>query len=517
MRVLLLMLLAGCDAADPCEGKGAVCIAMHVTGNFTLDRLEVAATLPNGDRIGGTTKDSPFSLPVAFALLLPSTAIGPVAVDLAGSLAGEPVASGSGNLVVPESGQARLTIPLLSLASDLGMRDLPPSDLATDMGASVDAQPIDPNLQPNVYSFAPTMVGSSSSLTLMFSNPRKQDVVISSVQLIPPGPPFSLAGSCAVGKAVAPGSACNVIVQFGPTQRGGVSAELRVSYGADGQTSAFLDGTGVDWLAEGLEQDAGSVPTFYAIGGTSLGDVWTGGDHAALFHRTSSWSKATAPVSANTVIALSTDTQNDVWLAQSGKEIDHTLNGSLWAPMVLNVTGNFTALWGCCDELYAATSAGEIQHFVANSWNPERAADSTALHGVWGSSLSDVWAVGTGKILHRVNGSWQSTTAAGDHNAVWGDGSDVWIVGCNTANPNCGFIKHNGTAMTIPASGALYGVWGSATDDIFAVGASGMILHFDGTGWSVEPSGTNADLRAVWGDSGEVFAVGAGGTILHRY
>jgi hypothetical protein len=59
-------------------------------------------------------------------------------------------------------------------------------------------------------------------------------------------------------------------------------------------------------------------------------------------------------------------------------------------------------------------------------------------------------------------------------------------------------------------------VWGSVDDDVFAVGASGTVLHYAGTGWSAMTRTTSNDLRGVWGSSGsDVSAVGEDGTILH--
>jgi hypothetical protein len=62
------------------------------------------------------------------------------------------------------------------------------------------------------------------------------------------------------------------------------------------------------------------------------------------------------------------------------------------------------------------------------------------LDGVWGSSGSDVFAVGEdGTILHYDGSSWSSMSS----------GTGEW----------------------------LYGVWGSSGSDVFAVGDSGTILH----------------------------------------
>lgn len=72
-------------------------------------------------------------------------------------------------------------------------------------------------------------------------------------------------------------------------------------------------------------------------------------------------------------------------------------------------------------------------------------------------------------------------------------------------------------------SGSSVGINGLA-NDVYAVGASGTILHYDGTSWSATGSGVTAsNLYAVWGSSSadsnghanDVYAVGASGTIVH--
>ncbi len=61
-----------------------------------------------------------------------------------------------------------------------------------------------------------------------------------------------------------------------------------------------------------------------------------------------------------------------------------------------------------------------------------------------------------------------------------------------------------------------YTVWGSSSSDVFAVGTDGVIVHYDGVGWSNMNSGVNYDLYDIWGSSPyDVFAVGDKGTILH--
>src|SRR5207302_6280308 len=58
-------------------------------------------------------------------------------------------------------------------------------------------------------------------------------------------------------------------------------------------------------------------------------------------------------------------------------------------------------------------------------------------------------------------------------------------------------------------------IWGSATNDVWAVGQGGAVAHYDGATWTKKPSSTAQDLAAVWGAvANNVWAVGDG-VIIH--
>ncbi len=57
---------------------------------------------------------------------------------------------------------------------------------------------------------------------------------------------------------------------------------------------------------------------------------------------------------------------------------------------------------------------------------------------------------------------------------------------------------------------------GRAADDVWAVGANGLTAHYDGTSWTVVPSGETAGLLGVWtGGKDDVWAVGEHEVALH--
>lgn len=75
-------------------------------------------------------------------------------------------------------------------------------------------------------------------------------------------------------------------------------------------------------------------------------------------------------------------------------------------------------------------------------------------------------------------------------------------------------------ALPSPAPN-FFDVWGTSRTDVWLVGSSGTIVHYDGTAWVQEPTDTQVALRAVHGlartDAGvEVYAVGDEGVTLTR-
>jgi photosystem II stability/assembly factor-like uncharacterized protein len=122
-------------------------------------------------------------------------------------------------------------------------------------------------------------------------------------------------------------------------------------------------------------------------------------------------------------------------------------------------------------------------NFVAEASVPT----TNTLYAVWGSSPSDIYAVGdNGTILHSIgNGTW--------------------------------------TTQTSPVATPLEGITGVSANEIYVVGDSGVLLHkysATSTTWVQETNlpasvGTN-DLYAVWADASAVWAVGANGTIITK-
>jgi hypothetical protein len=193
-----------------------------------------------------------------------------------------------------------------------------------------------------------------------------------------------------------------------------------------------------------------------------------------------------------------------------------------------------------------------IQHFDGTAWSivpsPNRSGHThNVLHGVSGTSASDVWAVGFSHdgtlpsrtlIQHWDGTKWAIVPSPSPEDqlnelravaAISAD--DAWAVGfrsgTGTQEPIDTFVLHwDGSAWThVPspniAGGAnqLFGITAVSADEIWAVGfAAGgpLAMRWNGSAWSLVPVPPDAGLRTDWltGVSGkaadDLWAVGQG-------
>jgi hypothetical protein len=108
------------------------------------------------------------------------------------------------------------------------------------------------------------------------------------------------------------------------------------------------------------------------------------------------------------------------------------------------------------------------------------------------------------------------------YRGVWvAPNGEVFVVGSEGED---GLILHSTDGMTFGTptvvSERLRSVWGFAADDVWAVGEEGMVLHYNGFGWSrasdhpaIDPAGSDHDwLNRVWGPAGDdVYALSLDG------
>jgi hypothetical protein len=258
--------------------------------------------------------------------------------------------------------------------------------------------------------------------------------------------------------------------------------------GPDGVLAAGTDDTGDGgfyirqngaWVPDVVA--AGSPGRVTAISGLALTSLWAVDDRGQVWQRSATgW---TTPLSLPGYSGEALFQADGLWtVGQAGRAWEAPNPG---APAFVNVsaglgTGTYDALWGAGDQMWTVGAAGTFAYRDGGSpwvslpsgtntdtyglWadsvngtffsvgaqgtiaqgtssglvNLENSPTTADLHGVWGRSAFNVWAVGdTGKILRFDGGMWMEappfTTEA--LNAVQGDdgGSDVWMVGSHGA------------------------------------------------------------------------------------
>jgi hypothetical protein len=158
-----------------------------------------------------------------------------------------------------------------------------------------------------------------------------------------------------------------------------------------------------------------------------------------------------------------------------------------------------------------------ILHFDGVEWTVVENSFPTLLFAVWGSSSTNVFAVGSesndssyhGTIYHYDGIAWSVMKENIPYSLyhLWGtSGTDVYAFGQTGAVLY--YDGHIWTELDVPLYSTFYSAWGSSSDNLF-VTTRLDILNFDGNSWVNVDSGFNATFEAFWGSSPkDVFAAG---------
>ncbi len=161
-------------------------------------------------------------------------------------------------------------------------------------------------------------------------------------------------------------------------------------------------------------------------------------------------------------------------------------------------------------------------------WQSDTLGDFMSdLSDIWGTSPDNVWAVGLIRqnvingtsVLHYDGKKWEAANYfKTDLKGIYGfSETDIWAVGSDPIYPfRDALIAHYdgnswSTKEIIPDTEPLNKIWGTSSNDLFAVGSKGIILHYNGSKWTKMQSGKSYSLQDVWGFApNDVYAGGGG-------
>jgi hypothetical protein len=169
-------------------------------------------------------------------------------------------------------------------------------------------------------------------------------------------------------------------------------------------------------------------------------------------------------------------------------------------------------------DIWAVGAGGEVLRWRGIDWSLHSRPVTTPLYGVLSPAAGDVHVVGAGGVILALSGDVLApvpSPTTRDLRAIWGESSaDMFAVGHGgriLRNTGAGWSE-----VITGATGDLYAMWGlPKVHEIYAVGAGGTVVHFDGVStWTVPPPFTSANLYGVWADKPfDWFTVGEGGEI----
>ncbi len=279
-----------------------------------------------------------------------------------------------------------------------------------------------------------------------------------------------------------------------------------------------------DWNVE----SSPTTVTLYDIWGVSQSDIYAVGVQETILHNDGTgWSFVSDNGNGDPFRDVSGNSGSNIY-AVGDNGLAKYFDGNSWANPVgfINTSANLNGVWvSAGGEVFIVGGTpplggnAVIFHYTGTSWELMFSGTTNTLEAVWGSSESDVFAVGAnGTILHYDGFEWLPMTSNTSNylRCVWGSaGDDVFASGSST-----NVHHYNGSAWT-PTPGAVeypYDLWGSSGSDVYAVGGSDFtkIDHFDGSNWQTQLNPVEMPL-GVWGSSADnVFVVGNAGMIM-RY
>jgi hypothetical protein len=171
----------------------------------------------------------------------------------------------------------------------------------------------------------------------------------------------------------------------------------------------------------------------------------------------------------------------------------------------------------------------------ADKWELVHQGLPGALLSVWGTSSTDVWAVGgdpldgSGPLVIHFDGeTWSRMPTGQSAGALW------WVYGFEGGPVFMGgeggvILRYEDGAFTVmdtPGTNTVFGIWGTSPDDMWAVGGAsdatgGFAWRLAGDTWVEEPSlpAEVPMMAAIWKvfgtSSNDAWLVGSNGVSLH--
>jgi hypothetical protein len=247
---------------------------------------------------------------------------------------------------------------------------------------------------------------------------------------------------------------------------------------AGGSDTTLLRWDGREWSGGSNPELTGANRTadVYAMHGAD-GLVLASGNEGYLTRFDgSAWSRAGSGTQAD-LHGVFVRSANDAWIAGNGGTLLH-FDGTDCTRERVPARGSLLAVWSAGAQVFVVGAEGELVHREESGrWRARPSGTTESLEAVWGTSATDVFALGDSVLVHFDGSRWSEE-------AIGAEGLRAI---------------------------------GGAGEIVYAVGRGGLVVRRHGGEWRSEASGVTEDLLAVSvAPDRTAFAAGEGGVVLMK-
>ena len=200
-----------------------------------------------------------------------------------------------------------------------------------------------------------------------------------------------------------------------------------------------------------------------------------------------------------------------------------------WTTMQIDSEAWIEDIWGSSPRnvYLISQDRGKLFHYdgnADNTWTAVEVDDRTYFASIWGRGPDDIYAVGRSRAIWHYDGrEWDKADLSdlaisrSSFKAVWGTASRVYV-GASTGRT---ILVHDGSRWRSVEPGlssdrTIEAISGTSDSDVYAVAATGTVVHFDGRQWAIDTVNARWNFTGIWSSSSTAFATHALGVIFRR-
>ncbi len=294
-----------------------------------------------------------------------------------------------------------------------------------------------------------------------------------------------------------------------------------------GEKGTVLRYYGGSWMKETVKSSTSTTGSdLHAVWGSSANNVFVVGDNGSVFRNDGAmWDDMTKLTgTAKDLLGVWGTGANNVFVVGAEGKTMRWDGGTAWKGVASNATTDLNDVR--VSSTISALAVGAVGTVLRYSkpgstgkWTPETNMFPNTIYGMWGTGVSDIYAVAAkGAVLHNNGGGWAAKQQLSGYplSAVWGTSSTSVY-----ATSWLGQVYRSALPTWVVDTGGgkqLFGLWGSGPSDIYAVGAEGLVLRYNQKKWGVlfPANATDKKQHGVWGSSASnIYIVGEKGFVRH--